>query len=229
MLTSMKRVTIHLLKRYRSELLMCAFIAQMLLSPLADNRPHAGWLLALALLALIMAGASYMANRRVIRLVVFPLTGLWLAARTLEAFGGNRHISTHLAPVAGLALSCAVLWAILDRFDTIRQATSNVIAEAFISYLIIAVAFSQLYWLLNRTLANPFDQLIPGSQESTLLYFSMITLSGVGYGRIVPINPYLRLIAALESMVGLFYIAVVVSRLVALRGTKNHHVSSEGK
>jgi hypothetical protein len=83
----MKRVTIHLLKRYRSELLMCAFIAQMLLSPLADSRPHVGWLLALALLAQIMAGASYLANRKVIRLVGFPLTGLWLAARTLEAFG----------------------------------------------------------------------------------------------------------------------------------------------
>jgi hypothetical protein len=225
----MKRVTIHQLKRYRSELLMCTFIAQMLLSPLADSRPHAGWLLALALLVLIMAGASYMANRRVIRLVVFPLTGLWLVARTLEAFGGNRHIFTHLAPVAGMALSSAVLLAILDRFDTIKQATSNVIAEAFISYLIIAVAFSQLYWLLNRTLANPFDELIASSQESTLLYFSMITLSGVGYGRIVPINPYLRLIAALESMVGLFYIAVVVSRLVALRGARNHHISSGEK
>lgn len=225
----MKRVTIHVLKRYRSEFLMCAFIAQMLLSPLADSRPHVGWLLALATLSLIMAGASYMANRRVMRLVVLPLTGLWLAARTLEAFGGNRYIFTHLAPVAGLALSCAVLWAILDRFDTIKQATSNVIAEAFISYLIIAVAFSQLYWLLNRTLTNPFEPLIPSSQESTLLYFSMITLSSVGYGHIVPINPYLRLIAALESMVGLFYIAVVVSRLVAFQGARNRHIDSGEK
>jgi len=208
---------------------MCAFIAQMLLSPLADNSPLAGWLLALALLAIIMAGASYMATRRVVRLVVFPLIGLWVAARTLEAFGGNRYIFAQLAPVAGLALSCAVLWAILDRFDTIKQATSNVIAEAFISYLIIAVAFSQLYWLLNRTLTNPFDHFIPSSQESTLLYFSMITLSSVGYGHIVPINPYLRLIAALESMVGLFYIAVVVSRLVAFQGARTRHMDSEEK
>jgi hypothetical protein len=151
----------------------------------------------------------------------------FVAGRTDTGGVWYRHIFIHLAPIAGLALSCAVLWAILDRFDTIKQATSNVIAEAFISYLIIAVAFSQLYSVLNRMLANPFDQLIPSSQESTLLYFSMITLSSVGYGHIVPINPYLRLIAALESMVGLFYIAVVVSRLVAMRSARNHHISSE--
>ena len=43
----------------------------------------------------------------------------------------------------------------------------------------------------------------------------MITLSSVGYGGIVPVNPYLRLICALESMAGIFYVAVVVARLVS--------------
>jgi len=206
---------------------MCAFVAQMLASPVADSRPHLGWLLALALLFILFAGASYMANRRIIRLVVFPVAGLWVVARFLEAFADSSHTYTHLAPAAGLAFSCAVLWAIMDHFDSITRATSNVIAEAFISYLIIAILFSQLYSLLNRTLAIPFNHVIPTSQESTLLYFSMITLSGVGYGFIVPINPYLRLIAALESMIGLFYIAVVVSRLVSLHVSRNQHAEPE--
>ena len=52
-------------------------------------------------------------------------------------------------------------------------------------------------------------------KSGTLLYFSMITLSSVGYGGIVPVNPYVRLTAALESMIGIFYIAVVVARLVS--------------
>lgn len=43
----------------------------------------------------------------------------------------------------------------------------------------------------------------------------MITLSSVGCGGILPINPYLRMVAALESVVGIFYVAVVVARIVS--------------
>ena len=203
------------LRKYRSELLMCAFVAQMLASPLADSRPHIGGVLAVLLLLLILAGLSYMANKRIVRLLVIPLAGIWLVARALEAFGDSRHAYTHFAPVTGLALSCAALWALLDRFASVPQVSSSVISEAFISYLIIAIAFSQVYWILNRIVANPFNQVIPSSQSSTLLYFSMITLSSVGYGGILPINGYVRLVAAFESMIGIFYIAVVVARLVS--------------
>jgi hypothetical protein len=208
---------------------MCAFVAQMLASPLTDSHPYIGWALAATLFLLILAAVSYLANRRIAHLLVLPLAGLWLVARALEAFTSGGHIYAHLAPLAGLALSCAFLWAILDRFGSIPQITSSVISEAFISYLVIAIAFSQLYSLLNRVIASPFNQVIPHSQESTLLYFSMITLSGVGYGGIAPVNPYVRLIAALENMIGLFYIAVIVARLVSSYSPKSRHNAEESR
>ena len=145
-----------------------------------------------------------MANRRIVLYVAVPVAGLWLVARLLEAFAGSRHFYAHLAPIAGFVLSCSVLWAILDRFDRVPEITSSVISEAFICYLVIATAFSQLYWMLNRLIANPFNQVIPESKISTLLYSSMITLSGVGYGGIIPTN-VMRLIAALEHGWHLLY------------------------
>ena len=213
--------------KYRSEMLMCAFVAEMLVSPLADSHRHLGILLALSLLLLILAGASYMANRRILRMVALPVAGLWLAARTLEAFADSRHVYAHLAPLAGFTLSCSVLWAILDRFDRVPRITRSVISEAFICYLVIAIAFSQLYWGLSRLIANPFNQIIPESQSGTFLYFSMITLSGVGYGGIIPTNPYVRLVAALENMIGIFYVAVVVARLVSSYRARGHHRADE--
>ena len=101
------------------------------------------------------------------------------------------------------------------------------ISEAFICYLVIATAFSQLYWVLNRLIANPFNQVIPEEKIGTLMYFSMITLSGVGYGGIVPTNPYVRLVAALENMIGIFYIAVIVARLVSSYRAKSRHRDGE--
>ena len=206
----MKRSVIAFVRGYRSELLLCTFTAQMLLSPLADNRPRFGAVLAAVLMLLVLAGASYMASQRIVRLVVIPLAMLWLIARLLEAFGHGRYFYSHLAPIVGLGLSLVVLWGILSRFGSIPLVTRSVISEAFVSYLVIAISFSQIYWILNRVLAIPFNQSIPASQTSELLYFSMITLSSLGYGFIVPLNPYVRLIAAFESMIGIFYIAVVV-------------------
>lgn len=43
----------------------------------------------------------------------------------------------------------------------------------------------------------------------------MVTLSRVGYGDIVPADHFMRIIAGLEIISGIFYIAVVVARLVA--------------
>jgi hypothetical protein len=202
-------------KKYRSELLLCAFIAQILASPLADSNPQVGAALALLLLLLMLAGATYMASRKIVCQLVLPLAGIWLVTRILGAFGDSRHFYTQLAPFAGLALSLSILWAILRRFNATSQLSSNVIAEALISYLVIASAFCQIYWILNRMLANPFNQVVSPHHIHTLLYFSMVTLSTVGYGGIASINPYVRMVAAIESIIGVFYIAVVVARLVA--------------
>jgi len=196
-------------------MLLCAFIAEILASPLADSSAHIGGLLALVELSLLFLGASYMANRRIVRLVVLPVAVIWFFARLAEAFGDSRHFYTHLSPAAGLAISCAVLWALLRRVHFASRVTSSAISEAFIIYLIIAIAFSQLYWTLDHLLGNPFNQIIPFGRSSTFLYFSMTTLSGLGYSSITPINPYVRLVAALENMIGIFYIAVIVARLVS--------------
>jgi hypothetical protein len=231
----MRRTGVQWVRRHRSALLMCAFVAQILASPLADKDAHVGALLALALLTTLLVGAGYLANRRIVRLVVVPVGALWVVARALEAFGDHRHVYTQLAPVMGLALSCAVLWGILDRFYSIPLVIRGVLSEAFICYLIIAVAFSQLYSVLSRLVPHAFNEFIPYAQSSTFLYFSMDTLSGVGSGNIAPVDPYIRLIAGLENMIGIFFLAVVVSRLVSShpsrtrRSARGSHRSHNGQ
>ena len=115
----------------------------------------------------------------------------------------------------GLVFSCSILWAIFDHFHSDFRTPRNAIAEAFISYLVIATAYSQLYWILNHFVDHAFNQTIPSTQAGTFLYFSMVTLTSVGYGGIAPLNPYVRIVAALESMSGIFFVAVVVARLVS--------------
>jgi hypothetical protein len=215
---------LNLIPKYRSELVLSALVVQLLASPVADKNPHIGGALAIVVLAILFVGSSYSVNQKRDRAALITLTAFWITMRLGEAFDGSRHMFSTLAPISGLLLSCAVLRIILDRFRMIPKVTSSVISEAFMGYLVIAIAFSQLYSILNRYLESPFNQVVPASKTSTLLYFSMITLSSVGYGGIVPVNPYLRISAALESMVGIFYVAVVVARLVSAYRPKTSRI-----
>lgn len=194
---------------------MGALIAQILASPLADSNPHIGGILAILQSICLLVGATYIENRKLVRFAVLPLTAIWIIFRTLEAVENSHPIYSHLAPVAGLALSCSVLWVLLDRFKSALRISANLISEAFISYVFIATAFSQLYLILNRVLDHPFNVIVPAAKTTRMLYFSMATLSCVGDSTMFPVNPYVRLIAGFESMTGIFYIAVVVARLVS--------------
>ena len=52
-------------------------------------------------------------------------------------------------------------------------------------------------------------------RQSELLYFSLVTLTTVGYGDIVPIAGEVRMLAALEAIAGVLYVAITVALLVS--------------
>ena len=49
-----------------------------------------------------------------------------------------------------------------------------------------------------------------------MLYFSLTTLTTTGYGDIIAVDPLARSLANLESVIGVFYVAITVARLVTL-------------
>jgi len=203
------------LRRHGSLLLMWVLIGVILASPLVDSNPRFGAAVAVVVLSSVLFGASLAGNPKIVSRLAIPLSGFWMLARLLEEFGDGRHFYDHLAHAAGLAVSCTVLWALFDRIRDPPQVTSSVLAEAVIVYLIITIAFSQVYWILNEFVAHPFNETIAASDNTSFLYFSMVTMTAVGYGGILPSNPFVRLVAVFESMIGIFYIAVIVARLVS--------------
>lgn len=51
--------------------------------------------------------------------------------------------------------------------------------------------------------------------DGSLLYFSLVTLSTLGYGDISPVTPTTRILSALEAVTGTLYLAVFISSLVS--------------
>lgn len=88
-------------------------------------------------------------------------------------------------------------------------ATFTLLAWAF-AY---ACLFCQYWWPNSFTAAINSDD--PRSWME-MLYFSFSVLSSTGLSDIVPVTPQARALVMLEMFMGVMYIALVVSRLVAL-------------
>ena len=50
----------------------------------------------------------------------------------------------------------------------------------------------------------------------TLQYFSIVTLTTLGYGDISPVTPTTQAMVAVQALVGQLFLAVLVARIVAL-------------
>lgn len=81
------------------------------------------------------------------------------------------------------------------------------------AFTVVAWAFAYLYAAVQVLWPGSFDT------ERTwfeLLYLSFTTLSSVGLSDIVPVLPHARSFVVLEQVAGVFYVALVVARLVGL-------------
>jgi voltage-gated potassium channel len=101
-----------------------------------------------------------------------------------------------------------------------EKVTGDKIYGAICVYLFIGLIWGLLFSLLEGLQPGSFSGQTPTPRiepdPSVLIYYSFITLSTVGYGDIVPISPPARSFAYLEGIIGQFYLAVLVARLVGL-------------
>lgn len=76
----------------------------------------------------------------------------------------------------------------------------------FTFYSLLVIVFAALYTVVDRF--SPVSQFMIGGAPQKIgfaesLYFSVVTLSTVGYGDIVPVGSFIRLIVAAEVIVGM--------------------------
>ena len=126
----------------------------------------------------------------------------------------------------------ALIWVVAHAVYAPGRITFHRLQGAVVLYLnaaaIFAAAFS-LIWELNPKAFSHLGALTEGPVElATMLYFSLTTLTTTGYGDIVPIDPFARSLANLESVAGQFYLAITVARLVTLELEDRRNESKQG-
>lgn len=102
---------------------------------------------------------------------------------------------------------------------------AEVLCAAVAGFLLSGLAWSLAYNLLDRLDPDSFVFTLSSKNGFSMngftsLYFSFITLSTLGYGDIVPGSQVARMLAMVEAMFGMFYMALLIARLVSLYSAK---------
>jgi hypothetical protein len=90
----------------------------------------------------------------------------------------------------------------------------------------MAFVFAYLYALVEvfapgSFFINPSNNPDGATGWWELLYFSFTCLSSVGFGEITPVSDHARSLVMIQQMLGVLYIALVISRLVALQASRS--------
>jgi len=207
------------------------------------NRDRYSLLLLLSLIAFIVLSAFVTGNHALGGGVLVLSMYVILLAATLELprKGNWRWLGTVLAGISmfimlvhlfrPLHLILVATWLFLAVF-------LGFVSVALFSYLGLPgpVTRGRIYGLVNLyillglfyfAIFNFVETVQPGSFRETglpasvgvsrhsLLYLSLVTLTTLGYGDILPVSQPARTMAALEAATGVLYIAITVARLVA--------------
>jgi ion channel len=126
--------------------------------------------------------------------------------------------------VGAILLVIFVIWNLLAFVLHARVVNTEVLCASISAYLLLGLVWTFAYWLvadLNpRAFAlNASSGVDPSMTGFNGLYFSLITLSTVGYGDITPVSNVARMLAAMEAVTGVLYVAVLIARLVSIQTT----------
>jgi voltage-gated potassium channel len=139
------------------------------------------------------------------------------------------------APSHSLYLAGSIIWFLLFAFITwnelrgvLRQKriTRKTISLSISIYLMIGLTWGLFYIVLYEAQPHAFSLGSFGTPNSgtpteqqvipVLLYFSLTTLSTIGFGDILPVTLQARYAAVAEGISGQFYLAILVARLVGI-------------
>jgi hypothetical protein len=206
--------------QYRYLFLFIVLLGDLLLYPYAgDGGLRYQWFRALGfgLTALSVYAVSF----RRWTLVIALLLAVPAAMNRIIVPRHDASVMALLGVMLTFAFDVFVLITIFRRIFRFERVTSSTIFGALCIYLLIGFSFTNLYTFVAKLQPWAF-YLVPGVnihqavEYSDLIYFSFGSMTSLGSSGIIPVSATVRSLAIVESILGLLYLAVLVSRLVGM-------------
>jgi hypothetical protein len=205
-------------RREPSALLLAAQLAAVLLYPLMEGSDAGRAVFSvfgIAILGLVvLAVRSSPGLTWVALLLAAPATVLLV----FQAISGDDHLlpySSAFEAVLYFYAAGALIAYMLEDHEVTRDELFAVGA----TFTLVAWAFAYVYTVCQAIDPGSFTAAVAPAADRTwveLLFLSFTTLSSTGLSDVVPVLPFARSLVMIEQVTGLAYVAMVVSRLVAL-------------
>ena len=150
--------------------------------------------------------------------LVFLFVCLLALSLWFEHTGSNDGTTIAMRGVAWILISLGIIWVVARAVYAPGDITYNRVIGAVLLYVTVGILFMAIYVVFAVLLPNSFlgISLKPrASLPADLIYFSFVTLTTVGYGDIVPVDPLVRSLSNLEAVFGQLFPATILARLVA--------------
>ena len=208
----------HHLSRLPSAWLLLVQLIILILAPLTNDSPTSqaiSW--SLSSLALLLV-ATIIRNSP-----IFTGVGLFLVVASLGLSSGvllgfhslSLQVATNLVEAAAYFYGAAGL--VMYMFEDEYLTRDELFAAAAV-FTLLAWGFAFLYSVCQIWYPGSFNAVANGPRTwLELIFLSFSIQSGTGLSDIVPLTPTARVLTALQMFSGVMYIALVVSRLVALQ------------
>jgi hypothetical protein len=221
--TIMDRLSALVGTRYGA-LLLVLLLHLVLFSFLNEHR-MVRWLLDVSIVALIGSALHAISGRRWLRGFVIVLG---VGAMLLGTFAREMGIDA-VFPFGTLAKATLFGVVIVIVFKDLlkrQEVDMDAVFGACCVYLLLGLAWESVYtwieWRIPNSFALPSGIPEAGSGhgsvgiESDLLYFSLITMTTIGYGDITPRSAPARIFSALQGVVAQLYVAIIIARMVGM-------------
>lgn len=173
-----------------------------------------------------------LAQRRRRSIIAWTLGAAAVAERLISIFAPS-----HAFRMGGsglwLMLFAYITWNELRAVLKQKEVTREVISMAISTYLLLGLTCGMFYVVLYDLQPNAFNFGAEGptSQQAipVLIYFSLTTLSTIGFGDITPVTLQARYVAVAEGITGQFYLAILIARLVGMQMSQSASQGVETK
>jgi len=205
-------------------LLICLLLLSVVV-PLFEGTPLGVTVMDIVSVAILLSGVWAASRRRRDLYILIVLVAITEAVRLVSFFGSELY-GAIASTAVGIVFLAYITVLILRDVLKASQVSLDTIGGAVCGYLMIGITWGTTYFLIDLIRPESFNfpaHLQPRAEVVAqqahylqLVYYSIVTLTTVGYGDISATAPVARNLSALEAMVGQFYIAILVARLVAL-------------
>jgi hypothetical protein len=215
--------------RYSAVQLLIALVLLFAATPFVQGLRN-GQLIEVLLLTVVLVYAAFAVGTRG--------RSLWIGGLLCVATVGAKwsyHFFPHLIPAwafhaAAIPFLSFVVMQILRFILRAHQVTSEVLCAAISAYLLLGLLWALNYILVGQLSPDAFAYSTGPEADRKMdsfnaFYFSFVVLSTVGFGDITPVSKAARTLTVMEAITGLFYVTVLVARLVTMYVPKSRRIS----